>query len=200
MKEFREDMITDYKKATKIEKVKVYATPGSPGRVLTKNEGDTIMEAVYCKMVGKLLLAVKKESPDCTKAGLELSAHLSNPGQQHWDAVGRNIGFLSGNKDRVLKMRTPTSMRVVGCMDRDWAANRETRKSTTGFLVTIGDCLVSWQSKAQLSVTLSSTKAKYVALSMCAQEIKLSQYILCCGFCGDPQHLERGQYWCYFCC
>ena len=136
------------------------------------------MEAEYRKMVGKLLWAVKKESPDCANAVCELSAHLSNPGQQHWDAVGRVIGFLSGNKDRVLKMRTPTSMRVVGYVDSDWAANRETRKSTTGFLVTIGGCLVSWQSKAQSSVTLSSTKAEYVALSMCAQEIKFITMLL----------------------
>jgi hypothetical protein len=77
-----------------------------------------------------------------------------------------------------MKMRTPTSMRVVGYVDSDWAANRETRKSTTGFLVTIGGCLVSWQSKAQPSVTLSSTEAEYVALSMCAQEIKFIMMLL----------------------
>ncbi len=69
-------------------------------------------------------------------------------------------------------MRVPTSLRVVGYVDSDWAANKETRKSTTGFLITSGGCLVSWQSKAQPSVTLSCTEAEYVALSMCAQEIK----------------------------
>jgi hypothetical protein len=129
-------------------------------------------------MVGKLLWTVKKESPDCANAVRELSAHLSNPGKEHWDAVGRVIGFLAGNTDRVLKMRVPTNLRVVGYVDSDWAANKETRKSTTGFLITIGGCLVSWQSKAQPSVTLSSTEAEYVALSMCAQEIKLVSMLL----------------------
>ena len=61
-------------------------------------------------------------------------------------SIGRIIGFLAYDRDRVLKMCTPTSLRVVGYVDCNWAANKETRKSTTGFLVTIGGCLVGWQS------------------------------------------------------
>ncbi len=68
------------------------------------------MEAEYRKMVGKLLWTVKKESPYCANVVSELSAHPSNPGQQHWDAVRRFIGFLSEKKDNVLKMHTPTSI------------------------------------------------------------------------------------------
>jgi hypothetical protein len=136
------------------------------------------MESEYRKIIGKLLWTVKKKSPDCANAVSELLAHLSNPGKEHWDSVGRIVGFLADNRDRALKMRTPTSLRVVGYVDSDWAANKETRKSTTGFLVTIGGCLVSWQSKAQPSVTLSSTEAEYVALSMCAQEIKFITMLL----------------------
>jgi hypothetical protein len=178
MREFRNDLIKDYLEATNSKKVKASATPGTPGRTLIKNEEDAVMESEYRKMVGKLLWTVKKESPDCANAVRELSAHLSNPGKEQWVAVARIIGFLADNEERVLKMRTPTSMRVVGYVDSDWAANKETRKSTTGFLVTIGGCLVSWQSKAQPSVTLSSTEAEYVALSMCAQEIKFIMMLL----------------------
>jgi hypothetical protein len=178
MKEFRRDLIKDYLEATNAKKVKPSATPGTPGRTLVKNKGDAVMESKYRKMVGKLLWTVKKESPDCANAVRELSAHLSNPGRDQWDAVTRIVGFLAHNEERVLKMRTPTSMRVTGYVDSDWAANKDTRKSTTGFLVTIGGCLVSWQSKAQPSVTLSSTEAEYVALSMCAQEIKFIMMLL----------------------
>ncbi len=114
MKEFREDLISDYKTATGTHEEKLYATPGTPGRILVTNEEDPIMESEYCKMVGKLLWTVKKESPDCANAVRELSAHLSNPGKEHWDSVGRIIGFLADDRDRALKMRTPTSLRVVG--------------------------------------------------------------------------------------
>ena len=89
MQEFRNDLISDYEKATGTKYVKVYATPGIPGRILIKNEEEPVKEAEYRKMVGKLLWTVKKESPDCANAVRELSAHLSNPGKEHWDAVGR---------------------------------------------------------------------------------------------------------------
>ena len=103
MQEFRNDLISNYEKFAETKYVKVYATPGTPGRILIKNEEGPVMEAEYRKMVGKLLWTVKKKNPDCANAVRELSAHLSNPGKEHWDAVGRIVGFLAGNTDRVLK-------------------------------------------------------------------------------------------------
>ena len=61
---------------------------------------------------------------------------------------------------------------IVGIVDSDFATNKDNWKSTTGYLVTVGGCLMSWMSKAQSSVTLSSTEAEYVGASMCATEIK----------------------------
>ena len=61
---------------------------------------------------------------------------------------------------------------IVSIVNSDFATNKDTWKSTTGYLVTVCGCLVSWMSKAQPSVTLSSTEAKYVAASMCVMEIK----------------------------
>ncbi len=101
--EFWNDLISDYEKATGTKYVKVYKTPGTPGQILVKNKEGPVKEAEYRKTVEKLFWTVKKESPDCANALQELSAHLSNPGKEHWDAVGRVIGFLAGNTERVLK-------------------------------------------------------------------------------------------------
>ena len=57
-------------------------------------------------------------------------------------------------------------------MDSDYASDRGDRKSIFGYLVTIGGCLVSWQSKKQSGVTLSSTEAEFVSMSMAATEVK----------------------------
>ena len=178
MQAFRDYLIKDYEEAVG-KSAKVYKTPGAPGKILIKNKEDIMMKTEYRKLVGKLLWTVKKESPDCAKAVREISAHLSSPGKLHWDKIGQIVGFLARNRKRVLKMRIPTRLHIViGYVDSDWAANRETQKSTTGFLITIGGCLVSWQSKSQPSLTLSSTEAEYVALSMCAQEIKFIKMLL----------------------
>ena len=53
---------------------------------------------------------------------------------------------------------------VTTFTDSDFAGDLETRKSTTGFLVKVGDGLISWGSKRQSIVTLSTTEAEIIAL------------------------------------
>jgi hypothetical protein len=72
----------------------------------------------------------------------------------------------------------PKDLKVYAYVDSNYATNKETRKSVTGFVLTIGGCLVSYSSKSQPSVTLSSTEAEYVAASMCATEVKFVQMLL----------------------
>jgi hypothetical protein len=69
-----------------------------------------------------------------------------------------------------VNMRAPKDIRVVAFVDSDYASDRGDRKSISGHLVTVGGCLVSWQSKKQTGVTLSSTEAEFVAISMAATE------------------------------
>ena len=57
-----------------------------------------------------------------------------------------------------------------GYSDADWAGNKDTRRSTSGYVFRIGDSTISWSSKKQRTVARSSTEAEYVALSYAAQE------------------------------
>ena len=61
---------------------------------------------------------------------------------------------------------------MVAFVDADYSADRNDRKSISGFLVTIGGCLVSWGSKSQSGVTLLTPEAEFVAMSVAATEIK----------------------------
>ena len=82
------------------------------------------------------------------------------------------MGYIKQGTNLGIKMRAPKDTRVVAFVDSDYASDRNDRKSISGHLVTIGGCLVSWQSKKQTGVTLSSTEAEFVAMSMAATEIK----------------------------
>ena len=84
------------------------------------------------------------------------------------------MGYIKQGTNLGVKMRAPkeSDTRVVAFVDSDYASDRNDRKSISGDLVTIGGCLVSWQSKKQTGVTLSSTEAKFVTMSMAATEIK----------------------------
>ena len=104
--------------------------------------------------------------------------YMDNPGKEHWRAMGRLIGYIAGQGRVELCLMKPHNMKVYAYVDSNFATNKETRKSVTGYYVTIGGCLISAASKTQPSVTLSSTEAEYVAASMCATEIKFVQMLL----------------------
>jgi hypothetical protein len=127
LNKFRTEMLLEYEMLTG-KKIKSCVTPGAPGKTLGANNGETIMEAEYHKIVGKLLWSTKKDSLDwCANAVCELSLYfLSCPGkEQHWDGVSRVFGFLSSKLDRVLKIREPKELRVIAYVDSDWVTNSE---------------------------------------------------------------------------
>ena len=67
-----------------------------------------------------------------------------------------------------------TEENVYAYADANWAADADTRRSTSGYVFFLGSAPISWSSKRQPIVALSSTEAEYISLSHCAQE---SQYI-----------------------
>ncbi|GJT85224.1 hypothetical protein Tco_1066941 [Tanacetum coccineum] len=64
-----------------------------------------------------------------------------------------------------------TGMSLTAYLDADHAGCQDTRRNTSGSAQFLGDKLVSWSSKKQKSTTISSTKAKYIALSRCCAQI-----------------------------
>ena len=67
---------------------------------------------------------------------------------------------------------------LTGYVDSNFATDVNDRRSTTGYIVTLGESVISWKSKKQGSTTLSSTEAEYVALSQCACELKFLSMLL----------------------
>ena len=80
--------------------------------------------------------------------------------------------------DTALTYSRSPSVSLVGYSDADWAGDLDTRRSTSGTLFLMGDGAVSWTSKAQPVVALSSCEAEYIALSMATQEAAWMQKLL----------------------
>jgi len=99
---------------------------------------------------------------------------MSRPGNQHWVGVKRVLRYIKGTLDYGLLYKTTNRNGEVsdlrGYADADWAGDVTTRKSTSGYVFQIGSSTVSWSSKRQSVVALSSTEAEYVALSHATQE------------------------------
>lgn len=155
------------------KKAKLAPTPGYPNQVLQKNEGETVDIDNYRSLVGKLLFYIVKVGPDCANAGRDLARHMSNPGTEHWKAMGRMAGYLKGKELHGHVMKVPANMTVVNYTDASYGV-----KSVSGNVCTVGGTVTSWGSRTQRITTLSSTESEYVALGECGQELKFVSMLL----------------------
>ena len=169
-----QEVIDAYEKVTGLN-ARVQNTPGKPGEALDKNAGPAVKQAEYRSVLGKLMFYVTKISPECSYACGQLARHMHCPGEQHWDAMGRLIGYLKGKSSHELVIRRPLSLKIVSFGDASYGDCVETRHSSTGDLHTIGGSIVSWRSQKTRFVCLSSAEAEYVALTeMCKEQRFLS--------------------------
>ena len=176
MTKYLEDLFEDAE-AVIGKTIPPFDTPGKPQEILLKHEGEPIKQSDYRRLVGKALYAVRKVIPDCSNVIRELTSHLTNPGEAHWEALQRLIGYLKVNK-QPLQFRTPDELRVVAYSDSDWATDKNDRKSISAYLLTIGGSLVQWYCKKQTGVALSSTEAELSAASAAAQGIRFQNMLL----------------------
>jgi hypothetical protein len=132
---------------------------------------DKGLQKWYRKAVGSLNHLATYTRPDLSYVISCLSRHLENPGTQHEAAAKRVLRYLKGTLDLGLTFKHRLDEPIVfGYSDSDWAGDTETRKSTSGYAFFVAGGLVSWKSKRQSIVTLSSTEAEYVALTEALQE------------------------------
>ena len=83
-------------------------------------------------------------------------------------AAKRVLLYLKGTTSHGITFRGGEPVNCMGYSDADWAGDREDRKSTSGYLFQIAGGPVSWRSKKQNTVALSTAEAEYVALSSTA--------------------------------
>jgi len=94
----------------------------------------------------------------------KLSRFVSGYGKEHCAAVKCVLRYVKGSVDKGLVYNKSASGIFQGFSDADWAGDYETRRSTTGFMFIFGGAAVSWASKLQKTVTLSTMEAEYMAL------------------------------------
>ena len=178
MENMVQDILGDYEKKTG-KKIREFKSPGAPGTSLVKNQGDVKNKKDYMSLVGKLMYLTTKLTCEMSNAVRELARHLTNPGEAHWKALERVIGYLAWRRtDLKITYRPPRELRVMCYVDSNYGHNKEDRRSVSGSIHTLGGSLLSYQSKTQGAITLSSTEAEYIALSTAIQEVRYVQQIL----------------------
>ena len=102
---------------------------------------------------------------------------MQNPGRQHWSAVKHILRYLKGTSHYGIQLGGRIEP-LHAYSDSDWAGDLDTRRSQTGYILFLNSGPISWNSKLQPTVALSSTEAEYMALSTTGQEIKWLRSLL----------------------
>lgn len=148
------------------------ATPADANVKLRKSDGVSkpVHQYTYQSMVGSLLYAAMATRPDIAQAVSAVSKFNANPDAAHLTAVKRIFRYLKGTVNLALKYEQSDSGALIGFSDADWAGDQDDRRSTTGNIFLLSGGAVSWLSKKQVTVALSTAEAEYIALSQAAQE------------------------------
>jgi len=124
----------------------------------------------YQRIIGKLLYLTMTRL-DFSYIVQTLSQFLQRPKAHHWQAALRVLRYIKNEPGLGFLMSSQKKMCLTGFCDVDWAACPNTRRSVTGYLLKLGDSLISWKSKKQATVSRSSAEAEYKSLACLTAEI-----------------------------
>ena len=167
-KQYIQNMIEKHE----LTEAKTASTPADPNVKLEKDDGVSkgVDQTTYQSIVGSLLYAAIATRPDIAQAVGVVSKFNLKPTEAHLTAVKRILRYLKGTADQALKYEKSEDGALVGYSDADWAGDLDDRHSTTGNLFLMVGGPISWASKKQATVALSTSEAEYVALSSATQE------------------------------
>lgn len=154
---------------------KPVASPITPGADLSKEdapkdatEAAHMKKTPYREAIGSLMYAAVATRPDITFAVNTLSQFLNNPGELHWQAVKRVFRYLAGTKTFTLTYGNERHA-LLGYTDADGASQFH-RHAISGYAFIIDGGAISWASRKQEIVTLSTAESEYVAATHAAKE------------------------------
>ncbi|GKB70666.1 retrovirus-related pol polyprotein from transposon TNT 1-94, partial [Tanacetum coccineum] len=172
-----------------MDKAKVVSSPLTTNFKLTDKDcpsSKKIIEKMdrvpYASAIGSLMYVMVCTRPDLAHAVGVVSRFLSNPGKKHREAVKWIFRYLRGTSKLGIAFGNEKPM-LVGFTDSYMAGNKDNMKSTSRYLMTFAGGTVSWQSRLQKCVALSTTEAEYMAATeACKELLWLKRFLQELGF------------------
>jgi hypothetical protein len=150
----------------------------------TQEEEEDMSRVPYVSVVGSLMYAMVCTRPDIAHAVGVLSRYMSKTRKEHWTTVKRVFRYLHGTASYGLCYQGRSGLdRVVDIhvfLDADWVGDLDCRRYTSGYVFNLFGGEISWMSKRQVVVALSTKEVEYMAATHASKEVVWLQ-ILCLG-------------------
>jgi len=154
------------------------STPMVPNSALSADDEDLLNKdekSVYMSIVGSLMYAMVCTRPDLAYTLSRLSKFMANPATRHMTAARHALRYLCDTQNACIHYARGTAAteraHVYAYSDSDFAADVDTRRSTSGYVFTYNGSAICWKSKQQDMVTLSTMEAEYVGLTEACREM-----------------------------
>ena len=135
---------------------------------------------MYRSLVGSLIYIMVATRPDLSYVVTKLSQHMSNPTMMDFVMAKHVVRYLKGTMDHgIVFTKSAEPLKLTGFCDSDWGGSND-RRSISGYCfgLTDNNPIISWKSKKQQTVALSSCEAEYVAICAAVQEGKFLVQLL----------------------
>jgi hypothetical protein len=165
--------ITDLVHKFGLKDAKTRGVPMSVATKLTKTEDNPLDTAKYpySELVGSLMYLAVCTRPDIAQATGSLARYMANPSVIHWTAALGVLRYLAATQDHgILYEPSYDSDKIKGYADADYAGDIDTRRSTTGYVFILNGGAISWSSRLQPTVAVSTAEAEYMAAAFAVKE------------------------------
>ncbi|XP_022008513.1 uncharacterized mitochondrial protein AtMg00810-like [Helianthus annuus] len=108
--------------------------------------------------------------PDIAYVVQQVCLFMHAPREPHFQYLKRILRYLKGTSEHVFHIRPSPSLKITAYSDADWEGCPDSRRSTSGYCVFLGENLISWPSKRQHTVSRSSAEAEYHGVANTAAE------------------------------
>jgi hypothetical protein len=144
-------------------------------KIITKKEKEKegVETIKYQSAIGSLIYLSVATRPDIAYAVNQAAQAMKSPTDEDWVKIKRIFRYLQGTKTmkiRYTKEENEKENQTVGFSDASYAEDRKNRKSTSGYIFLKSNGPISWKSKKQPIVSLSSMEAEYIALTSASKE------------------------------
>ena len=146
-------------------------------KLIKDPEGRKVDNTIYKQMVGSLMYLTATR-PYIMHVVSLISMFMECPKEIHLLAAKRILRYLKGTASYGLLYKKGGKKYLFGFSDSDYVGDLDDRKSTSGYAFMLGSGVVSWSSQKQPIVTLSTTKAEFVAATACACQVVWLRKIL----------------------
>lgn len=166
-RKFAKELLSEFDDAS----ISLHKSPLPVHLQLKTTDGDLLSNPLqYRRIVGKLNYLTHTR-PDLSYSVQFLSQFMTAPTHVHWDAVLHTLGYVKHTLNQGLFFNNNPTFELTAYCDSDWVACPNTRRSVSGYFISLGGCPISWKSKKQHTVSLSSAEAEYRSLRRLTAEL-----------------------------